>query len=126
MLEMWTRTHLWNLQFTYKMCLTTFSPIGTFLREYEAETKTKEQWMASFQDVKDDNVKWKVPWLIQGDYLYRCEEYLWVPLPGIWGGTGYCPLLVVRQYGSMQFVPATDYEHHEGGYKAKLKKMRRS
>ncbi|KAL4363998.1 hypothetical protein GQ457_04G027510 [Hibiscus cannabinus] len=39
--------------------------------------------------------------------LYRCGVFDWVPLLGLWGATGYAPLLVSRQYGSRQFVPAT-------------------
>ncbi|MBA0785763.1 hypothetical protein Gotri_006829 [Gossypium trilobum] len=39
--------------------------------------------------------------------LYRCGNFDWVPLLGIWGAIGYAPLLVLRQYGSRQFVPAT-------------------
>ncbi|XP_012480805.2 uncharacterized protein LOC105795671 [Gossypium raimondii] len=32
----------------------------------------------------------------------------WVPLLGLWGGVGYAPLLVQRQFASRQFVPVTD------------------
>ncbi|MBA0754971.1 hypothetical protein Gogos_020596 [Gossypium gossypioides] len=39
--------------------------------------------------------------------LYRCGDFDWVPLLGIWGAIGYAPLLVLRQYRSRQFIPAT-------------------
>ncbi|MBA0670498.1 hypothetical protein Goklo_000095 [Gossypium klotzschianum] len=41
-------------------------------------------------------------------YLIRgCGNFYWVPLLGIWGAVGYAPLLVLRQYRSRLFVPAT-------------------
>ncbi|MFQ6669985.1 hypothetical protein Gotur_035035 [Gossypium turneri] len=41
------------------------------------------------------------------EILYRCGNFDWVPLLGIWGAVGYTPLLVLIQYRSKQFVPAT-------------------
>ncbi|MBA0829554.1 hypothetical protein Goarm_014152 [Gossypium armourianum] len=41
------------------------------------------------------------------EILYRCGDFDWVPLLGIWGVIGYTPLLVLRQYRSRQFVPTT-------------------
>ncbi|MFQ6670815.1 hypothetical protein Gotur_035574, partial [Gossypium turneri] len=39
---------------------------------------------------------------------YWCENQDWVPLIGLWGGVGYAPLMVQRQFASRQFVPVTD------------------
>ncbi|MFQ6655609.1 hypothetical protein Gotur_026087, partial [Gossypium turneri] len=41
------------------------------------------------------------------EILYRCGNFDWVPLLGNWGAVGYAPLLVLIQYRSRQFVPAT-------------------
>ncbi|MBA0654258.1 hypothetical protein Goklo_021300 [Gossypium klotzschianum] len=41
------------------------------------------------------------------EILYKYGNFDWVPLLGIWGAIGYAPLLVLRQYKSRQFVPAT-------------------
>ncbi|KAG8498174.1 hypothetical protein CXB51_007324 [Gossypium anomalum] len=35
------------------------------------------------------------------------EHQDWVPLLGLWGGVGYAPLMVQRQFTSRQFIPAT-------------------
>ncbi|MFQ6653357.1 hypothetical protein Gotur_024794 [Gossypium turneri] len=45
--------------------------------------------------------------LLPDEILYRCGDFDWVPLIRIWGAVGYAPLLVLRQYRSRQFVPAT-------------------
>ncbi|MBA0730350.1 hypothetical protein Golax_020302, partial [Gossypium laxum] len=41
----------------------------------------------------------------EDEILYRCGDFDWVPLLGIWGAFGYASLLVLRQYRSRQFVP---------------------
>ncbi|MBA0880302.1 hypothetical protein Goshw_015434 [Gossypium schwendimanii] len=43
----------------------------------------------------------------EDEILYRCCDFDWVHLLGIWGAVGYAPLLVLRQYRSRQFIPAT-------------------
>ncbi|MFQ6663659.1 hypothetical protein Gotur_031097 [Gossypium turneri] len=45
--------------------------------------------------------------MLPDEILYRCRDFDWVPLLGIWGAIGYAPLLVLRQYRSRQFVPTT-------------------
>ncbi|MFQ6655334.1 hypothetical protein Gotur_025937 [Gossypium turneri] len=41
---------------------------------------------------------WKVEKMVPDEILYRCGDFDWVPLLGIWGAVGYTPLLVLRQY----------------------------
>ncbi|MFQ6626143.1 hypothetical protein Gotur_005203 [Gossypium turneri] len=55
----------------------------------------------------EEDVEWRAPWLIPNRILYHCGSFDWVPFLGIWGAIGYAPLLVLRQYGSRQIVPAT-------------------
>ncbi|KAG8480468.1 hypothetical protein CXB51_024692 [Gossypium anomalum] len=50
---------------------------------------------------------WKVDKMVPDEILYRCGDYNWVPLLGIWGATGYTPLLTLRHYKSRQFIPTT-------------------
>ncbi|MBA0730048.1 hypothetical protein Golax_025704, partial [Gossypium laxum] len=52
-----------------------------------------------------------------------------VPLLGIWGAFGYTPLLVLKQYRSRQFVPATqglsqsEFSFKDDGYKKKIREV---
>ncbi|MBA0824920.1 hypothetical protein Goarm_021553, partial [Gossypium armourianum] len=55
----------------------------------------------------DEDVEWRAPWMVLDEILYRCENFDWVPLLGIWGAIGYTLLLVLRQYRSRQFILAT-------------------
>ncbi|KAK5785768.1 hypothetical protein PVK06_040385 [Gossypium arboreum] len=59
---------------------------------------TEERWMDILQNLQEEEVLWKAPWMTPNEVLYRCGSFDWVPLPGIWGVVGYVPLLVLRQY----------------------------
>ncbi|MBA0636376.1 hypothetical protein Godav_024560, partial [Gossypium davidsonii] len=50
------------------------------------------------RDLQEEDIKWRAPWLLPDEILYRCGNFDWVPLLEIWGAVGYTPLLVLRQY----------------------------
>ncbi|MBA0702498.1 hypothetical protein Goari_026837, partial [Gossypium aridum] len=45
--------------------------------------------------VMNEAVEWRAPWMIPDEILYRCGNFDWVPLLGIWGVIRYAPLLVL-------------------------------
>ncbi|XP_039069145.1 trichoplein keratin filament-binding protein-like [Hibiscus syriacus] len=61
--------------------------------------------------------------------MYKCGEHDWVPFSGIYGSVGYAPLMVSRQYGSRQFIPATsglsesEFAIRSDQYKEKIRKV---
>ncbi|XP_040938043.1 uncharacterized protein [Gossypium hirsutum] len=67
---------------------------------------SEERWIDILQNLQEEDVMWKAPWLVPSEVLYRCGSFDWVPLPGIWGVVGYTPLFVLRQYRARQFIPA--------------------
>ncbi|XP_052477191.1 uncharacterized protein LOC128032591 [Gossypium raimondii] len=81
------------------------------------------------KNLQEENVEWRASWLLPDDILYRCGDFDWVPLLGIWGAVGYAPLLVLRQYRSRQFVSATqglaecEFSYKDDGYKRKAREM---
>ncbi|MFQ6654393.1 hypothetical protein Gotur_025404, partial [Gossypium turneri] len=81
------------------------------------------------RNLQEENIKWRAPWLLPDEILYRCGDFDWVPLLGIWRAVGYAPLLVLRQYRSRQFVPATrglaecEFSYKDDGYKRKAREM---
>ncbi|MBA0879195.1 hypothetical protein Goshw_000871, partial [Gossypium schwendimanii] len=68
---------------------------------------SEEKWMAILQNLQEEDVEWRALWLLSDEILYRCGNFDWVPLLGIWGAIGYAPLLVLKQYRSRQFIPTT-------------------
>ncbi|MFQ6657811.1 hypothetical protein Gotur_027330 [Gossypium turneri] len=85
--------------------------------------------MAIFQNLREEDIEWRAPWLLPDEILYRCGDFNWVPLLEIWGAVSYAPLLVLRQYRSRQFVPTTqglaecEFSYKDDGYKRKARKM---
>ncbi|MBA0671241.1 hypothetical protein Goklo_024497, partial [Gossypium klotzschianum] len=62
----------------------------------------EEKWMAILQNLQEEDIEWRAPWLLPDEILYRCRDFDWLLLLGIWGAVGYAPLLVLRQYRSRQ------------------------
>nr|XP_012466406.1 unnamed protein product [Gossypium raimondii] len=89
----------------------------------------EERWIATLQNLQEEDIEWRAPWLLSDEILYRCGDFDWVPLLGIWGAIGYAPLLVLRQYRSRQFVPTTqglaqsEFSYKCDGYKKKIREM---
>ncbi|MFQ6654389.1 hypothetical protein Gotur_025402 [Gossypium turneri] len=89
----------------------------------------KEKWIAILQNLREEDIEWRVPWLLPDEILYRCGSFDWVPLLGVWGATGYAPLLVLRQYRSRKFIPANqgiadcEFSYKDDGYRKKIQEM---
>ncbi|MBA0755847.1 hypothetical protein Gogos_020576 [Gossypium gossypioides] len=49
--------------------------------------------MVIFQNLCEEDVEWRAPWLFSDEILYRCGDFDWVPPLGIWGAVGYASLL---------------------------------
>ncbi|MFQ6668041.1 hypothetical protein Gotur_033852, partial [Gossypium turneri] len=57
---------------------------------------SEEKWMAILQNLQEEDIEWRALWLLPDEILYRCGDFDWVPLLGIWGTVGYAPLLTCR------------------------------
>ncbi|MBA0772498.1 hypothetical protein Gotri_007860 [Gossypium trilobum] len=81
-----------------------YSPLKEFVATPRRDNISEKNWMAILQSLQDEDVEWRAHWMILDEILYRYGDFDWVPLLGIWGAVGYSPLLVLRQYRSMQFI----------------------
>ncbi|MFQ6657037.1 hypothetical protein Gotur_026876 [Gossypium turneri] len=52
-----------------------------------------EKWMVILQNLQEEDIEWRAPWLLLDEILYRCGDFDWVSMLGIWGSVGYTPLL---------------------------------
>ncbi|MFQ6661768.1 hypothetical protein Gotur_029811 [Gossypium turneri] len=75
-----------------------------------------------YRNLQEEDIEWRAPWLLPGEILYRCGDFDWVPLLGIWGAVGCAPLLVLRQYSAwnqtrrmkgLAVGPMTTFEYSE-------------
>ncbi|MFQ6643712.1 hypothetical protein Gotur_017271 [Gossypium turneri] len=71
-----------------------------FWQKYSATPRkddiSEEKWMAILQNLREEDVEWRAPWLLLDEILYRCDGFNWVPLLAIWGAVGYTLLLLLR------------------------------
>ncbi|MFQ6660649.1 hypothetical protein Gotur_029081, partial [Gossypium turneri] len=90
---------------------------------------SEEKWMEILRNLREEDIEWRALWMLPDEILYRCGNFDWVPLLGIWGAVGYAPLLVLRQFRSRQFVLATqglaqcEFSYKDYGYKKKIREM---
>ncbi|KAG8473194.1 hypothetical protein CXB51_035213 [Gossypium anomalum] len=103
-----------------------YSPLKDIVASTRRVDVPEENWIALFQNIQSKDVEWRAPWMIPGEILYRCGSFDWVPLLRIWGAIGYAPLLVLRQFGLRQFMPAThgltqsEFAYRGADYKKKV------
>ncbi|MBA0754257.1 hypothetical protein Gogos_000108 [Gossypium gossypioides] len=126
----WFHSHFWKVE---KVSYRVFSENYSLLKELVATPRrddvSEEKWMAIFQNLQEEDVEWRTPWMIPNEILYWCRDFDWVPLFGIWRAVGYAPLLVLRQYRSGQFIPVTqglaqcEFSYKGDNYKKKVREI---
>ncbi|MBA0633979.1 hypothetical protein Godav_029595, partial [Gossypium davidsonii] len=105
------------------------SPLKEIVDTPRRDDISKEKWMAILQNLQEEDVEWRAPWLLLDEILYRCGNFSWVPLLGIWEAIGYALLLVLRQYRSRQFIPATQgiadckFSYRDDNYRKRIQEI---
>ncbi|KAG8482704.1 hypothetical protein CXB51_023966 [Gossypium anomalum] len=108
LLNVWILSHFWKVERTpFHMFSKTFAPLEAYLKKEWPKEVTEQHWVSVFQNLRAEDITWRAPWIRPSVLLYKCGGQDWVPLLGLWGGVGYAPLLVQRQFSSRQFIPAT-------------------
>ncbi|MBA0818068.1 hypothetical protein Gohar_019729, partial [Gossypium harknessii] len=109
LLVAWFHSHFWKVdKISYRVFSEHYSPLKEIVATPRRDDISEENWIAILQNLQD---------------------FDWVPLLGIWGAVGYAPLLVLRQYNSRQFVPAThglaqcEFSYRGDNYKKKVKEI---
>ncbi|KAG8489893.1 hypothetical protein CXB51_015947 [Gossypium anomalum] len=128
LLLVWFHSHFWKVdKVPYRLFFKDYSPLKEAAATPMRDVITEERWIEILQNLREEDVMWKAPWMTPSEILYRCGSFDWVPIPGIWGVVGYTPLLVLRQYKAEQFIPATqglaesDFSYKGDHYKKKMR-----
>ncbi|MBA0880023.1 hypothetical protein Goshw_021257 [Gossypium schwendimanii] len=99
----WFHSHFWKVdKVSYQVFFESYSPLKELVKTLRYDDITEERWITILQNLQDEDIEWKAPWMLLAEIRYRCGDFDWVPLLGIWGAIGYAPLLVLRQYRSRQ------------------------
>ncbi|MBA0876624.1 hypothetical protein Goshw_005803, partial [Gossypium schwendimanii] len=108
----WFHSHFWKVdKVSYRVFSENYSPLKEIVATPRRDDISEEKWMVIRQN------------------LQECGNFNWVPLLEIWGAIGYATLLVLRQYRSRQFIPATqgiadcEFSYKDDGYRKKIQEM---
>ncbi|MBA0672204.1 hypothetical protein Goklo_024800, partial [Gossypium klotzschianum] len=130
LLLVWFHSHFYKVdKISYQGFSENYSPLKELAATPRHDDITGEKWMMILQNLQDEDVEWRASWMVPDEFLYRCGDFDWFPLLGIWGAVGYAPLLVLRQYRSRQFVPATqrlaecEFSYKGNNYRGKIREM---
>ncbi|MBA0844747.1 hypothetical protein Goarm_022300, partial [Gossypium armourianum] len=130
LLLVWFHSHFWKVdKVSYRVFFENYSPLNELVATPRRDNITVERWMAILQNLKDEDVEWKAPWIVPDEILYLCGDFDWVPLLRIWGAIGYASFLVLKQYRSRQFIPTTQglaqskFSYKDDGYKRKIREV---
>ncbi|MBA0784908.1 hypothetical protein Gotri_027108, partial [Gossypium trilobum] len=89
--------HFWKIdKFSYRVFSKSYIPLKEIAGTPRRDDISEEKWLAIFQDLHEEDIEWRAPWLLSDEILYRCGNFDWVPLLRIWGAIGYAPLMVLR------------------------------
>ncbi|MFQ6660406.1 hypothetical protein Gotur_028940 [Gossypium turneri] len=106
-----------------------YLPLKDIVATPRRDDISEEKWVAILQNLHEEDVEWRAPWLLPDEILYRYGDFDWVPLLGIWGAISYAPFLVLRQYRSRRFIPTTpglakcEFSYKGDGCKKKIREI---
>ncbi|MBA0709146.1 hypothetical protein Golax_024206, partial [Gossypium laxum] len=97
LLLVWFHSHFWKVdKVSYRVFFENYSPLKEIVAIPRRDDISEEKWAAILQNLQEEYVEWRAPWLLLDEILYWCGDFDWVPLLGIWGAIGYALLLVLR------------------------------
>ncbi|KAH1032999.1 hypothetical protein J1N35_045173 [Gossypium stocksii] len=95
----WFHSHFWRVdKVPYQVFFENYSPLKEVTATSMRDDISEERWMAILQNLREEDVESKAPWMVPNEVLYQSGSFDWVPLPRIWGAIGYALLLVLKQY----------------------------
>ncbi|KAL1062050.1 hypothetical protein V6Z11_D13G054700 [Gossypium hirsutum] len=89
----WFHSHFWRVdKVSYRVFSENYSPLKEIVALPRQDGISEEKWMATLQNLQEGDIEWRAPWMLSDEILYRCGDFNWVPLLGIWG------LLAMHRY----------------------------
>ncbi|MFQ6634607.1 hypothetical protein Gotur_010627 [Gossypium turneri] len=65
LLLVWFHSHFWKVdKVSYRVFSKNYSPLKELAATPRRDNITVEKWMAILQNLKDEDVEWKAPWMV--------------------------------------------------------------
>ncbi|MFQ6667603.1 hypothetical protein Gotur_033564 [Gossypium turneri] len=72
----WFHSHFWKVEkVSYRVFSDSYSPLEELVATPRRDDVSEEKWMAILQNLQDEDVEWRAPWLIPDEILYRCRDF---------------------------------------------------
>ncbi|MFQ6668124.1 hypothetical protein Gotur_033894, partial [Gossypium turneri] len=55
--------------------LKSYSPLKEIVATSRRDDISEEKWMAIFQNLQEEDIEWRAPWLFPDEILYRCGDF---------------------------------------------------
>ncbi|MBA0731336.1 hypothetical protein Golax_004517 [Gossypium laxum] len=81
LLLVWFHSHFWKMdKVSYQVFSENYSPLKELSVTLRCDDITEERWMTILQNLQDEEVEWRAPWMVPDEIWYRYRDFDWVPL----------------------------------------------
>ncbi|MBA0575025.1 hypothetical protein Golob_025056, partial [Gossypium lobatum] len=82
----WFHSHFWKIdKVLYRVFFENYSPLKEIAATPRRDDISEEKWLVILQNLYEEDIEWRAPWLLLDEILYQCGNFDWAPLLGIWG-----------------------------------------
>ncbi|MFQ6622460.1 hypothetical protein Gotur_002305 [Gossypium turneri] len=76
LLLVWFHIHFWKVdKVSYRVFFGNYSPVKELATTPRRNDNIEERWITILQNLKDEDVEWKAPWMVPDEILYLCEDF---------------------------------------------------
>ncbi|MFQ6659483.1 hypothetical protein Gotur_028370, partial [Gossypium turneri] len=69
----WFHSHFWKVdKVSYRVFSENYSPLKEIVATPRRDDILKEKWIAILQNLREEDIEWRAPWLLPDEILYRC------------------------------------------------------
>ncbi|KAG8489176.1 hypothetical protein CXB51_017217 [Gossypium anomalum] len=78
LLLVWFHSHFWKLdKVSCRVFFEGYSPLKEAVDMPRRDDISEKRWIDILQNLREENVMWKAPWLVPSEVLYRCGSFDW-------------------------------------------------
>ncbi|MFQ6652736.1 hypothetical protein Gotur_024460 [Gossypium turneri] len=72
----WFHSHFWKVdKVSYRVFSENYSPLKEIVATPRRHDILEEKWMAILQNLQEEDVEWRAPWLLPNKILYKGDGY---------------------------------------------------
>ncbi|MBA0858787.1 hypothetical protein Goshw_000376, partial [Gossypium schwendimanii] len=74
----WFHNHFWKVdKVSYQVFSENYSPLKEIVATPRRDNISEEKWMAILQNLQEEDIEWRAPWLLLDKVLYRYGDFDW-------------------------------------------------